>query len=229
MTSNCPPTRKLGTRRLDFDVTVEYGDQQTLSVNGYANVLRPSRAQATRAWASPALCAQGRPDAVRLQKTLTVKVKPLESSAIDDEVALLDRVSQQFGTRLLGGQDAGTVWATSSRSRRPTWTPRAAALAWADNVTEADGPAFTASWRPTSPTTTHGPDPSDQGRTFASSDSSVVSNGTAVTKPEYNTKVKITANLASEKYQGVLRAPRTTRESPPSSRRKLAMLAGTQM
>ena len=132
-----------------------------------------------------------------VSKTLAVRVKPLESSAIDSEVALLDRVSQQFGTRLLAGQDANAVTG-DLKPFREAYEDASGSLTWADSASEADGvhgivTTELAGYDPMGP--------SDQGRTFASSNSSVVSNETLrVTKPKYNTKVKISANLASEKY-----------------------------
>lgn len=223
-----PTTRKLGTRRLDFDVTVKYtATNQTLSVNGYrANVLRPVEGASDASVGITCTLTLKDDPTQSVSKTLTVKVKPLESSAIDDEVALLDRVSQQFGTRLLGGQDANAVTG-DLKPFKEAYLDASGNLAWADNVTEADGvhgivASDLASYDPMGP--------SDQGRTFASSDSSVVSNETLrVTKPEYNTKVKITANLASEKYGAYYARYKDDAGVSAELKAKLAKLAGTQV
>lgn len=223
-----PTTRTLGTRRLDFDVTVKYtATNQTLSVNGYrANVVRPVEGASDASVGITCTLTLKDDPTQSVSKTLTVKVKPLESSAIDDEVALLDRVSQQFGTRLLGGQDANVV-TSDLKPFMEAYEDASGNLAWADNVTEADGVhGIVASELP-------GYDPmgsSDQGRTFASSNSGVVSNETfRVTKPEYNTKVKITANLASEKYGAYYARYKDDAGVSAELKAKLAKLAGTQV
>ncbi|MCH4084612.1 MAG: DUF4430 domain-containing protein [Olsenella sp.] len=223
-----PTTRTLGTRRLDFDVTVKYtATNQTLSVNGYrANVVRPVEGASDASVGITCTLTLKDDPTQSVSKTITVKVKPLESSAIDDEVALLDRVSQQFGTRLLGGQDASAV-TSDLKPFMEAYLDASGNLAWADNVTEADGVhGIVASELP-------GYDPmgsSDQGRTFASSNSGVVSNETLrVTKPEYNTKVKITANLASEKYGAYYARYKDDAGVSAELKAKLAKLAGTQV
>lgn len=223
-----PRTRTLGTSRLDFDVTVKYtATNQTLSVNGYrANVVRPVEGASDASVGITCTLTLKDDPTQSVSKTITVKVKPLESSAIDDEVALLDRVSQQFGTRLLGGQDANAV-TSDLKPFMEAYEDASGNLAWADNVTEADGVhGIVASELP-------GYDPmgsSDQGRTFASSNSGVVSNETLrVTKPEYNTKVKITANLASEKYGAYYARYKDDAGVSADLKAKLAKLAGTQV
>ncbi|MST59751.1 DUF4430 domain-containing protein [Parafannyhessea umbonata] len=221
-----PTTSKLGVRRLDFDVKVSYSaSNQTLSVNGYrANVLRPVEGASDASVGITCTVALKDDPTQSVSKTLTVRVKPLESSAIDSEVALLDRVSQQFGTRLLGGQDANAVTG-DLKPFREAYEDASGSLTWADSASEADGvhgivATELAGYDPMGP--------SDQGRTFGSSNSSVVSNETLrVTKPKYNTKVKISANLASEKYGAYYARYKDDAGVSAELKAKLARLAGT--
>ncbi|WP_373578472.1 DUF4430 domain-containing protein [Parafannyhessea umbonata] len=221
-----PTTRTLGVRRLDFGVTVSYSaSNQTLSVNGYrANVLRPVEGASDASVGITCTVALKDDPTQSVSKTLAVRVKSLESSAIDSEVALLDRVSQQFGTRLLGGQDANAV-TSDLKPFREAYEDASGSLTWAEGASEADGvhgivATELAGYDPMGP--------SDQGRTFASSNSSVVSNETLrVTKPKYNTKVKISANLASEKYGAYYARYKDDAGVSAELKAKLARLAGT--
>lgn len=221
-----PTTRTLGVRRLDFGVTVSYSaSNQTLSVNGYrANVLRPVEGASDASVGITCTVALKDDPTQSVSKTLAVRVKSLESSAIDSEVALLDRVSQQFGTRLLGGQDANAV-TSDLKPFREAYEDASGSLTWAEGASEADGvhgivATELAGYDPMGP--------SDQGRTFASSNSSVVSNETLrVTKPKYNTKVKISANLASEKYGAYYARYKDDAGVSTELKAKLARLAGT--
>lgn len=221
-----PTTRKLGVRRLDFGVKVSYSaSNQTLSVNGYrANVLRPVEGASDASVGITCTVALKDDPTQSVSKTLAVRVKSLESSAIDSEVALLDRVSQQFGTRLLGGQDANAV-TSDLKPFREAYEDASGSLTWAEGASEADGvhgivATELAGYDPMGP--------SDQGRTFASSNSSVVSNETLrVTKPKYNTKVKISANLASEKYGAYYARYKDDAGVSAELKAKLARLAGT--
>lgn len=221
-----PTTRALGVRRLDFGVTVSYSaSNQTLSVNGYrANVLRPVEGASDASVGITCTVALKDDPTQSVSKTLAVRVKPLESSAIDSEVALLDRVSQQFGTRLLGGQDANAVTG-DLKPFREAYEDASGSLTWAEGASEADGvhgivATELAGYDPMGP--------SDQGRTFGSSNSSVVSNETLrVTKPTYNTKVKISANLASEKYGAYYARYKDDAGVSAELKAKLARLAGT--
>lgn len=221
-----PTTRKLGVRRLDFGVKVSYSaSNQTLSVNGYrANVLRPVEGASDASVGITCTVALKDDPTQSVSKTLAVRVKSLESSAIDSEVALLDRVSQQFGTRLLGGQDANAVTG-DLKPFREAYEDASGSLTWAEGASEADGvhgivATELAGYDPMGP--------SDQGRTFASSNSSVVSNETLrVTKPKYNTKVKISANLASEKYGAYYARYKDDAGVSAELKAKLARLAGT--
>ena len=221
-----PTTSKLGVRRLDFDVKVSYSaSNHTLSVNGYrANVLRPVEGASDASVGITCTVALKDDPTQSVSKTLAVRVKPLESSAIDSEVALLDRVSQQFGTRLLGGQDANAVTG-DLKPFREAYEDASGSLTWAEGASEADGvhgivTTELAGYDPMGP--------SDQGRTFASSNSSVVSNETLrVTKPKYNTKVKISANLASEKYGAYYARYKDDAGVSAELKAKLARLAGT--
>lgn len=221
-----PTTSKLGVRRLDFDVKVSYSaSNQTLSVNGYrANVLRPVEGASDASVGITCTVALKDDPTQSVSKTLTVRVKPLESSAIDNEVALLDRVSQQFGTRLLGGQDANAVTG-DLKPFREAYEDASGSLTWAEGASEADGvhgivTTELAGYDPMGP--------SDQGRTFGSSNSSVVSNETLrVTRPKYNTKVKISANLASEKYGAYYARYKDDAGVSAELKAKLARLAGT--
>lgn len=221
-----PTTSKLGVRRLDFGVKVSYSaSNHTLSVNGYrANVLRPVEGASDASVGITCTVALKDDPTQSVSKTLTVRVKPLESSAIDSEVALLDRVSQQFGTRLLGGQDANAVTG-DLKPFREAYEDASGSLTWAEGASEADGvhgivTTELAGYDPMGP--------SDQGRTFASSNSSIVSNETLrVTKPTYNTKVKISANLASEKYGAYYARYKDDAGVCAELKAKLARLAGT--
>lgn len=221
-----PTTRTLDVRGLDFGVTVSYSaSNQTLSVNGYrANVLRPVEGASDASVGITCTVALKDDPTQSVSKTLTVRVKPLESSAIDSEVALLDRVSQQFGTRLLGGQDANAVTG-DLKPFREAYENASGSLTWAEGASEADGvhgivATELAGYDPMGP--------SDQGRTFGSSNSSVVSNETLrVTRPKYNTKVKISANLASEKYGAYYARYKDDAGVSAELKAKLARLAGT--
>jgi hypothetical protein len=221
-----PTTSKLGVRRLDFDVKVSYSaSNHTLSVNGYrANVLRPVEGASDASVGITCTVALKDDPTQSVSKTLAVRVKPLESSAIDSEVALLDRVSQQFGTRLLGGQDANAVTG-DLKPFREAYEDASGSLTWAEGASEADGvhgivATELAGYDPMGP--------SDQGRTFGSSNSSVVSNETLrVTRPKYNTKVKISANLASEKYGAYYARYKDDAGVSAELKAKLARLAGT--
>ena len=222
-----PTTRTLGTRWLDFDVTVSYSaSNQTLQVNGYrANVLRPVEGASDAAVEVTCKVALKDDPTQYVTKTLRLAVKPLESGDIDAELALLHRVRDQFGARLLDGQDATAV----TRDLKPfmeAYQDASGMLSWVEGVAEADAAhgivaAELAGYDPMGP--------SDQGRTFASSDSAVVSNQTLrVTRPQYNTRVQITANLASEKYGAYYARYKDDTGVSAELEAKLAELAGTQ-
>ena len=222
-----PTTKTLGTRWLDFDVTVSYSaSNQTLQINGYrANVLRPVEGASDAAVEVTCKVALKDDPTQYVTKTLELAVKPLQSGAIDVELALLHRVSDQFGARLLDGQDAAAV----TRDLKPfmeAYQDASGTLSWAEGVAEADAAhgivaAELAGYDPMGP--------SDQGRTFASSDSAVVSNQTLrVTRPQYNTRVQITANLASEKYGAYYARYKDDTGVSAELEAKLAELAGTQ-
>jgi hypothetical protein len=222
-----PTTKTLGTRWLDFDVTVSYSaSNQTLQINGYrANVLRPVEGASDAAVEVTCKVALKDDPTQYVTKTLELAVKPLQSGAIDVELALLHRVSDQFGARLLDGQDAAAV----TRDLKPfmeAYQDASGTLSWAEGVAEADAAhgivaAELAGYDPMGP--------SDQGRTFASSDSAVVSNQTLrVTRPQYNTRVQITANLASEKYGAYYARYKDDAGVSAELKVKLSELAGTQ-
>lgn len=222
-----PTTRTLGTRWLDFDVTVSYSaSNQTLQINGYrANVLRPVEGASDATVEVTCKVALKDDPTKYVTKSLSLVVKPLASGDVDAELALLHRVRDQFGARLLDGQDAGAV----TRDLRPfmeAYQDASGTLGWAENVTDADAAhGIVAAELP-------GYDsmgPSDQGRTFASSEPTVVSNQTLrVTRPQYNTRVQITANLASEKYGAYYARYKDDAGVSAELKAKLSELAGTQ-
>ena len=222
-----PTTRTLGTRRLDFDVTVSYSSSnQTLQINGYrANVLRPVEGASDATVEVTCKIALKDDPTKYVTKSLSLVVKPLASGDVDAELALLHRVRDQFGARLLDGQDAGAV----TRDLRPfmeAYQDASGTLGWAESVTDADAAhGIVAAELP-------GYDsmgPSDQGRTFASSEPTVVSNQTLrVTRPQYNTRVQITANLASEKYGAYYARYKDDAGVSAELKAKLSELAGTQ-
>lgn len=222
-----PTTRTLGTRRLDFDVTVSYSSSnQTLQINGYrANVLRPVEGASDATVEVTCKVALKDDPTKYVTKSLSLVVKPLASGDVDAELALLHRVRDQFGARLLDSQDAGAV----TRDLRPfmeAYQDASGTLGWAESVTDADAVhGIVAAELP-------GYDsmgPSDQGRTFASSEPTVVSNQTLrVTRPQYNTRVQITANLASEKYGAYYARYKDDAGVSAELKAKLSELAGTQ-
>lgn len=223
-----PTTRTLGTRSLDFDVKVSYqASNQAVTISGYrANVWRPLAGASDQTVDITCTVALRDDPSSSVSKTLSLTLRPLSLGALDDELSLMDEVAAAYPERLLGGQDPAAV-TSDLHPFMEGYLDGLGRVGWASSRSAADGVSGIVAYDLADY------DPmgsSDQGRTFASSNSSVVSNETLrVTRPAYNTSVTVRSNLRSKRYGAYYDRYKDDPQLSDALKAKLKTLAGREV
>ncbi|MDO4443022.1 MAG: DUF4430 domain-containing protein [Slackia sp.] len=170
-------------------------DSDAISVNGYrANVYRGLPGSAPVTVKLTARIADKANPAIAAEKTIEMAVAALDADAIDAEIALMDEAVAGYAAAILKGQTPDAVTANMHAFQK-AYRAADGSIAWAygKDVADKAGNGIVP---------VELPGASEMGyRLFKSSAPSVVQHENLVVKqPEYNTKVTVSARLASEEF-----------------------------
>ncbi|MGN0056133.1 MAG: DUF4430 domain-containing protein [Atopobiaceae bacterium] len=237
-----PRPRTLGVDGKYYTVTYT-SDNAAVTFNGYhAVVVRPLGSDTT-VNVTCTVTSKENPE-ITASKTLSFVVKSVSEKDIDDELALMQKVEAAYKSALLGqGSD-------SSQSEPVTQNLSTFQKAYLDsegNVTFARTKAEADAHTGIALTEVDGYQdmgPYDQARLFQSSDTNVVLNETLQlawnadrstslsqyhAQPKYNTTVKISSKLTSERYGSYYQRYKDDSSVSDSLKGKLAQLAATNV
>lgn len=181
------------------DYTISYqASNDAIQVNGYrGNVYQPLPGEAS-ASVELTLTVTLRDNAeVTATKTIELAVAPLDASAIEAELALMNEAKAGYAGAILNGQSADGVTGNLSTFQK-AYRAEDGTLVWARDYTAANAAGDGIVTEDLEPDDEMGTVP---GHWFKSSNASVVAHDTLlVTQPEYDTQVTVTSKLSSEKY-----------------------------
>ncbi|MDO4590137.1 MAG: DUF4430 domain-containing protein [Slackia sp.] len=169
-------------------------DTDAVQVNGYrGNVHRGlPGSQPAPARITVTATDKANPE-ITASKTIDVAVAPLSAEAVEAELKLMDEAAAGFAAAILDGQQADAV-ASDLHAFQKAYRAEDGSLAWSYRASDAVGAGIV-------PVELPGASESAGYRLFRSSDPSVIAHeNLLVSQPEYNTRVTVTARLASEQF-----------------------------
>ena len=195
-----PTTRSMGLKgvhKVKYEVVSGDG---ACSIYGYTlNVTRPAPgmpdAHAVLNVALTKKAGENLPQDVTRTRSIDLTVKALDTADIDRELDLMQRAKDGYAQALLGANDDPRSVTQSLDEFKQVRDDGNGGLVWARTSTEVEGMGIV----PVSIDLSH---PSEQWDKFRSSAPAVIESETLrlLKTPEYNTRVKITSCLSSEKY-----------------------------
>ncbi|MGN0287726.1 MAG: immunoglobulin-like domain-containing protein, partial [Atopobiaceae bacterium] len=237
-----PRPRKLGVDGKYYSVTYT-SDNAAVTFNGYhAVVVRPLGSDTT-VNLTCTVTSKENPE-ITASKTLSFTIKSVSQKDIDDELALMQKVEAAYKSALLGqGSDsAQSEPVTQNLSTfQKAYLDSEGNVAFARTKAEADAHTGIAL---TEVDGYQDMGPYDQARLFQSSDTNVVLNETLQlawnadrstslsqyhAQPKYNTTVKISSKLTSERYGSYYQRYKDDSGISDSLKGKLAQLAATNV
>lgn len=192
-----PNPRTIGVDGKYYQVTYA-ASNDAIEVNGWAgNAFRPlPGASPAEVSLTATVTSKANPE-ITASKTLSFTVAPLEQSALDREIALMDAAVDGYFDAIADGQSADAVSGNLHAFQKAYYNADGV-LSWAYDSVSADDAGYGIA-----AVELEGYDPMGSGgwRLFKSSRPSVVTHENLLVKqPEYNTKVTVSSCLSSERY-----------------------------
>lgn len=192
-----PSPRTLGVDGKYYRVAYS-SSTDAVVLNGYAaKVYQPLAGQGSVSTDLTVTVTDKSNSEISATKSMRLTVAPMEQSAIDREVELMDTAKAAYASAILNGQDAGAVTQGLRAFQKATFDADGQ-LAWSYDIDSAK-----AAGDGIVPVELEGYDPMSSAgwRLFRSSNPAVVKHeNLLVSQPEYNTKVTVESCLASQKY-----------------------------
>ena len=193
-----PTPRDLGIDGADCSV-VYTSSTPSLVVSSYrGNVFRPLPGEPTGQTTVTLTVTDKENSEITASATLDYSVAPMEQSALDAEVALMEQAKAGYAAAILNGQKVDAVMGDLQPFQK-AYRAGDGSIAWTYDTTETD--AMTGGIVPVELPEYDPMGSAGSARLFRSSRPSVVQNeNLLVTRPKYNTEVTVTSRLSSESY-----------------------------